>query len=382
MKSSIPVIVGADMAGRRRPLRQGAAAIAILLAVGSSQGLAQAQRSSPRGCTRVQLTTPQPLAINSVVYAGSLGKIVVVDRLRNNLVLVDRKGGTQLYDPRRIVDSAEEMLPLYLSPMNQGFALSMIDGRLYRLDRKLDKLGVEDLTKACASSRGSIVSTYDSVTAGSHFFSFGAIQAADGEIHIGFFRAGLETPSRPELLRDVAETDYYLLGHHYLTGLGEDQYAVLMSSSKPVILRFAQDGSQQSLDMIPADYRRAPEIHNMATGPSSEAAMYQEIEGMSLPVGLFGQDGFLYLLTREPESDGKTRWFLFRMDPKGIQPTRKMALPTTANHLKVLNTSENWYIFEEGPAHGLGERTIASMLIIPNDAIQSLAMPGSCRTAE
>jgi hypothetical protein len=360
--------------GSTRPLRQGL--IAILLFVGAFLGVARAESAR---CTRVHLGAPRPLAINSTVYVESLGKIAVVDRLRNNLMLIDPNGETQLYDPKRLVESAENMVPLYLNALDQGFALSMIDGRWLRLDRDLKKVEVVDLTKGDA--RGSIVSTYDSVSAGKGVFSFGAIQAPDGQIHIGFFRAWSETPSRPELLRDVAETDYYLLGHHYLTALDGDQYALLMSANKPVVLRFARDGTSQSLD-IPERYRRAPELKHMATGPGSEAAMYKEVESLTIPVGLFGQDGFLYLLTREPGPDGRTRWNLFRIDPKRRQATRGMVLPTTANHLKILNTNRNWYIFEEGSVHGLGQQEIASMLIIPNDAIQSLALPAACRTVD
>lgn len=370
------------MNGSRRLQRRGVLAIGFMLIACSGQGLAQARRLPTKGCTRVLLKTPEPLSINSASYVDSLGKVAVVDRLRNNLVLIDQKGGTQLYNYKKLVGSDKEMAPVYLRPLNQGFWLSMVGDRLYRLDRDLNKLSVEDLTKAGAGAQNSIISTYDSVTAGRHFFSVGAVEATGGKVRIGFFRAPIKMPSRPEFLLDIddVETDYYLLGHSYLTGLNGDQYAVLMSTNRSVILRFSRDGSQQSLNVMPDRYQRAPEIKNMATGPSSEAAMFKEIEGLTMPVGLFGQNGFLYLLTREPMADGKTRWYLFRIDPEGVQPTREMKLPTTANHLTVLNTNRNWYIFEEGPVQSLGQQKIGAMLIIPDSAIRALAMPSSCQT--
>ena len=292
------------MNGSRGLQRKEMLVLGLMLITCSAQGVAQAQRLSTKGCARVLLTNPEPLKISSAAYVDSLDKVAVVDPMRSNILLIDQKGKTQIYDPKRLVNSDKDVFPAILNRMDQGFALTMTDERLYRLDRNLDKIGVEDITTPGASTQVSILSTYDFVNTGNSFFSFGAIGGADGKMRIGFFRASSTAPASPEFLLDVEETDYYLLWPGYLTGLGRDQYAVLMSPSKPVILRFSPDGSRHTLDVIPDRYKHAPEIKNIATGPSSEAAMYKEIESLTIPVGLFGQDEFLYLLTREPGQGG------------------------------------------------------------------------------
>jgi hypothetical protein len=335
---------------------------------------------APR-CTRVVLTEPEPLWISSAVYVNSLKEIAVVDPLRNNLVLIGQNGTSHLYDPKRLISDKEKMTPGILNSTGpDSFSLSMIDQRLYRLDAELNKVGLEDLAKAATGAQGSIISTYDSVVSGGEFFSFGAVKAADSQIHFGFFQAPIKDPTRVTFLKDFNDVDYYLLGHHYLADLAGEKYAVMMSPNKPVIVHFPHDGPAEVMDVIPENYKRAPKFKTEQNGPNSEVALFKEIEGLTIPVGLYGnQDGNLYLLTREPRA-GKTRWRLFRIDPKRRLPTREAELPTTANHLTVLNTPDNWYIFEKGPVQPLGKQQIGSMLTIPSSAIRSLTIPGLCQT--
>ena len=103
---------------------------------------------------------------------------------------------------------------------------------------------------------------------------------------------------------------------------------------------------------------------------------------MSIPVGLYGRNGLLYLLTREPKTGGGTGtlWQLFPIDPERSEVLAPIALPTNINHLTIVDSPGDWYIFEKGAVEPAGRQLIASMLVIPNSIIRSHSVPAQCRS--
>jgi hypothetical protein len=100
-------------------------------------------------------------------------------------------------------------------------------------------------------------------------------------------------------------------------------------------------------------------------GPRDASALFKEIEGLTIPVGLYGQGNMLYLLTRKPDSQGATSWSLFQIDPQKDQVIGELRLPTKANHLTVVPSPEAWFLFEKGPVESPGAQNISSLLSIP-----------------
>jgi hypothetical protein len=340
-------------------------------------------------CYRVDLKPPRPLWITSAAFAEALEKIAVVDPLRNNILLINPEtGSVEPYNGKRLVEPGEEMLPAILNREDKGFVLTMVDQRLYRLDQNLKKVGTTENLKNSSGPRGSIASTYDSVYSGGDFLSIGAVKVAPRKFQYGFFRFPSRVPSEVTFLKDQG-FDYYLLGHKYLTGLGKDFYAILMTpSEKPEIIQFSEDGTQRTLDVIPPPYNeKIVLLKTENDGPISEVSTFQEIEKLTIPVGLYGQaqdgrnEGLLYLLTREPAGT-RTKWNLFQIDPKGSLKTKRLTLPTTANanHLTIVPTNNQWYIFEKGPVLPFGQQQIESLLVIQTSAIKSQSVPSACPT--
>ncbi|HEX4497249.1 MAG TPA: hypothetical protein VIE43_16370 [Thermoanaerobaculia bacterium] len=353
----------------------------FLLAIGLSSTLLTpvCWAQAAADCDRILIKDPQPQWISSAVEWS--GKVAAADPARNAILLIGRDG-TQVYDPKKLVDSAKDMMPTFINKTPNGYAVQMADRRLFWMDAGLNKVGFNRLDEPVPNSPEKIISTYYSVSTAANFLSIGAVKEANGRVDYGFFHAPQSNPSHFTFLKDWTDVDYYLLSHRYMTGLGADEYAVLMASGKTASIVNLSAGGKQ-VGVIPAAYRNTPKLNNETTGPSSQEALFKTIEGFSIPVGLYGQDGFLYLLTREPGKErGKTIWRLFQIDPSSKQEPRGVVLPTDAHHLSVANSADTWYFIEKGPVLPLGKQEATSMFMIPNSLIRTLSVPSTCRTAQ
>jgi hypothetical protein len=352
--------------------------LVLVLVVSSTVGWAQTPPKPSSGCAQVHISEPQPLWISSATFVDSLGKVAIVDSLRSDILLIDPRAGRAQSFKKNLVTPAKEMVPAFLNRTDSGFVLSMVDQRLFWLDKRLNRVGTGDLIKSSAGSHGTIVSAYQSVVSGGDLLAFGAVKTNVGKFRFGFFRVPLKMSSSFEFLRDFDEVDYYLLGHKYLTGLDDQEYVVLMND-KAVISQFLPGGNERVLNLIPEPYRQIPKLQTDTSAPNSEEALFKEIEGLKIPVGLYGQNGLLYLLTREPKGDGGTLWQLFPIRPGLLEVLDPIQLPTTAHHLTIVNTAHDWYIFEKGAVQAAAKQSINSMLVIPNALIESHAVPKTCR---
>ncbi|HEY0553426.1 MAG TPA: hypothetical protein VGG20_04115, partial [Thermoanaerobaculia bacterium] len=223
-------------------------------------------------------------------------------------------------------------------------------------------------------------SLYDELRVGDHFLGVGALKMAPKKFQFGFFRSPAADASRAALIKDVPSIDYYVVGNHHIAGLNNRDFALLMSPH-PLILELSPTGHSRTLDVIPHEFRVLP-LKSPATGPRSDEAMYREIEGLSIPVGLYGQDqdDVLYLLTRQAGPQGDTIWRLFQIDvDKGHVVGSPMVLPTHAHHLTAVNTAENWYFFERGVVSAAGNQAIPSMMVISNASIKARRLPVECQ---
>lgn len=363
--------------------RYGRLGFSLLLITFSAASSAQPISKAALECNQLPLSEPQPLWISSATFVeppGSPGKVAVVDPLRSDILLISPRGDSEVFS-KKSIDSDEKMAPAILNRTEEGFVLSTVDQRLYWLDSRLRPTRpAPSMIKSGNDALKAVVSTYQSVVSGRDLFSFGAVKDSPGKFRFGFFRAPLGAPSDFKFLREFPEVDYYLLGHQYLTGLEGDEYGVLMND-KAVIVQFAADGNERVLDVIPEKYRVIPRLQTDTSIPNSEAAMFKEIEGLTIPVGLYGgSHGLLYLLTREPKSGGGTLWQLFPINPDRSEVFDPIQLPTTTNHLTIIDSPRDWYVFEKGAVQPPGKQTIGSMLVIPNSMIQNHSVPKKCRS--
>jgi len=333
-----------------------------------------------KNCSRISLDT-KLLWISSAAWVDSLSKLAVVDPLENAIFLIAPDGKFQTFNQTKLVKSPREMVPAVVESVGDGFLLQMVDQRLFWLDKGLNLVKAGNLAKDSTTTRSRIGSTYDWVTAGDFLVAFGSIKE-NGHQRFGFYRTPLRALSRVDFLFDFDNVDYYLLGHHYLTGLGRDAYFLLMDKEASIYRVPAGEGGRVvRLKGFPKEYRLIPPIPTISTGLATDELLFKGIEELTIPVGLYGQDDFLYLLTREPRKEGGTRWLLHQINPNkdGGEVVGKVELPTRADHLTVVPSKANWYIFEKGPVLSQSQQKIESMLVIPTSSVRALTVPKSCQ---
>ncbi|MFY9820190.1 MAG: hypothetical protein WAM82_02340 [Thermoanaerobaculia bacterium] len=343
-----------------------------------------AQPAKPaKTCTRVGLEK-EPLWISSAAWVASRSIVAIVDPVKNAIFLVAADGKVQLYDQTKLVKPPSEMVPATIDKVEDKFLLQMVDQRLFWLDKNLEPVRQGNLLKESTSAQGRIGSTYDWVAAGDYILGFGSVKSKHGQ-RFGFYRTPVRALSRIDFLYDFDQVDYYLLGYRYLSSsLRGDGYFVVMDKQAS-IYRVPSSGSGEvvRLDAFPEKYRSIPPIPTIGTGPNTDELLFKSIEQLTLPVGLYGGgDGLLYLLTREPRAEGGTRWLLHQINPnrKG-EILGQFELPTTTNHLTIVPTEKNWFIFEKGPVVPPSQQRISSMVVIPTPLIYSRAVPATCQEA-
>lgn len=360
-----------------------AGVLAVLFFLSAANGMAQSNAKPEADCYRVRLKGSLPHWISSATWVARSSEIGIVDPLQNSLLFVSSAGEVRPFNRGAdLKQSMKDFLPATFESTRQGYVLKMVDPRMYFLDQNLNLVRQGDLSKQSAGAQGKVASLYDWIVAGDYMVAYGSVSLASSERHrFGFFRAPLQNLSSFDFLREYPIGDYYLLGHKYLAGLGDDAYFVLMDKQAS-IFQIPADGKGhlRELSVFPAKYRTIPPLATQSTGPSSDEALYREIEGLTIPVGLYGQDGFLYLLTREPAQNSGTNWYLhkIKIDPKGDQLVGKVKLPTSSHHVTVVPSEGRWFIFERGIVDSIGSQEIPSIVSIATTAVRSLTLPEAC----
>lgn len=333
----------------------------------------------PSGCNRVTFQEP-PLWLSGATWLENSSQLLIVDPYQNKLIAYDLQGKpTVLPAPR--LSSSGEFMPAKITSTRDGFLLELVDGSLVSLDRKLGVVREDVLPRKSAMGGEHVGALYQWTVAGDQLVAFGTLTKPDGSFRLGLFRAPLRSAGGAEMLKPFQEGNFYLLGY-YLANLGSDVYFVSMDKH-PAIYRVSPGKRPlKKLASFPEKYRVRPDLKTPMTGPKSAPARYAELETLSMPAGLYAQDGMLYLLTRTPEGNGKTAWWLHKIDPEKDAILGQVKLPTTANHLTLVPAGKSWIAIERGPVEPRQQQQIRSMVTIPSSAISSLSVSEACASLQ
>jgi len=267
---------------------------------------------------------------------------------------------------------------------DQGFLLELINGNFASLDRQL-RASAENAPPDWKSASGEHVgSLYQWTLAGDELIGVGTLTGPNPSLgfRLGLLRAPATLDGRVELLKKLNNEDFYLLsGYSYLASDRDEGYFLLMDK-RPAIYRIsAETGEIEKLRAFPDEYRIRPTFRTRMTGPKSAPAHYAELETFTMPAGLFAQDGLLYLLTRRPDGNSRTAWWLYQIDPGKDVILGRVQLPTAADHLTVVPGESSWCLIERGPVGPMQQQRISSMVLIPTSAVRSLSISGACSLA-
>ncbi len=325
--------------------------------------------------------------IRSAIWVEERSMVVLTDYVGQRVVEVELSGAGL---PRK-GPSATELRPAYVAESGNGFLQMVLDQvgmpqEFHWFGRDLARRGATSLLKpkqrgGSSPPRGefedAIVAFYSWIVAGDRIFSYGVLDDGSGTTSawpykFGFFTYKLRSPGsragfpRADLVETFQEAEYYTLGSPYFVALGSEVYYMEMGVHPA--LKFydvEQGGTPVYLDGLPGGSEPLPQID--ADRPTAE--VFDRIESLSMPAGLYADRGFLYLLHRQPENGG-TRWTMTKLRPApkswAVDDLGTVRLPTQAPHLTVLFTPTSALLFERSSVHpGTREQEVEAMQILP-----------------
>lgn len=323
----------------------------------------------------------------------------MVDPQANSVLLYDREGKflRNLGDPRE--SATTPFLPTNLTPVGDGFLLTMADQKRSLMALRLGPEGVRlPGAKAFEVRRGpngelnNLNSVYQLDVSHGALIGYGSLYhvridttkstVPERPFRLGFF-AGLidDSVSGVELVKEFEDNDYYIFGYPYVAATDKRGFYLAMSgtaelwefdlpSPKTLIsgltLSPSEAGPRLLKEALPPGYRHAPGFKTKPMGFSTAAALFQELQQQKIPAAIYGLSDSLYLLTREPNLQGPgTLWKIFKIDRSSEKFENPVLLPTHAAHLTVIPGKNSWRIIERGEVVRWGKEEIASFLEIP-----------------
>jgi hypothetical protein len=349
----------------RRCRLLGFLALAVLFGAAARSG----ERASPI-CRRVPFEQP-PGWVNSAVWMAD-GQELAINDVTGGRILRYSKDGRFLGAIGRPENVQGDYKPAQLHATPEGLLVRNRASDWLWLDRQLKP------TKKIGQEGPPRFAMVDEVLVGDDVIGFGTRRKADQSWIFGIQRIRLN-PLRPlEIIDEVQLTSK--AGTLY-TALNS---TVAIAGGVPYALRFAEPSyllnltTRSRLKAFPAGFEELP-VLPAATGPDSDVPRARVLEKAKLPVALYGSGALLYLLTRQPDADGKTVWRLHRIDPVKDRLIGSITLPTSAAKLELAPGKDIWAILEKAPQKASAQQDVISLLLVPAITIEKGDIVPSCR---
>ncbi|MGH9382041.1 MAG: hypothetical protein ACRD2Z_15715 [Thermoanaerobaculia bacterium] len=299
------------------------------------------------------------------------------------LILADVGGGRLLHFARDGSDSGavaqpgggalEFEYPGDITRLGDQFLLVDRADRVVRLDDdlvptrswRLRELPVLD--RMSAGDQAAHVMTISSIVGRGSDEVIGVVNAMDGTAaRLGIGRLTLGGRPQIEVMEWLGGTTESLLQHYGVANpavavVGDSVYA-LRFDNEPRIAQIIP--VVRELASFPEGFDEMP-VLPAVRGSADSVAFFGLLERARTPTGLLGYRDQLFLVTRQPQSTGGTRWMLHQIDPEKDVLVRSIQLPTSSNHIVVVPGSVDWAIVEKGPVVGPGQQAIRRAVMVP-----------------
>jgi hypothetical protein len=164
-------------------------------------------------------------------------------------------------------------------------------------------------------------------------------------------RVPLDDPAAFEVLHAVDYNGDTALGCRLtlpmVAALGERSYLLALEAEGTAIYEASPGAEPRRLRAFPARFA-SPAALPLDPTREQIPAVWGEMERSTMPVGIYGWEDALYVLSRSPGASG-TDWWLTRIDPAQDAETGTVQLGTRANHLLVVPGDRYWALIEKGP---------------------------------
>jgi hypothetical protein len=348
----------------------------VLLHLGAAFAAPDAQQVVR--CPRVPFSQP-PTWTRSGAWAGN--RLILADSLANKILEYQIPGGRMVGTlPKALVIDFNHAKPVQIQATGNGdFVLELSNDQLvtfsrsFRVKNKREVVSAFDEKAANPGTR--IESLWGWTLAGSDLLGYGDISFYGRKRwESGVFRFPLSNPQDFDIVssgeRDSSRI-FYRLDMPFLTSLEDGTgYALLMRDRLGI---YRSEKGKPGLEFVtapPKGFEASPNLPEFRRKEDLPSVM-RAVEQSTMPAGLWGWEGHLYLLSRAPAPAG-TRWTLTKIDPRpgAARFVGSVVLPTQANHLTVVPGPRWWALVEKGPVLGFGAQSIDGAVLIPSDALR------------
>ena len=343
--------------------------LTLLVAALVVLGLGPAAPLAAQECRRTTLA-PAPFWAFSGAWSPDGSSLQLVDVARKAVLSyqLDETPGSIALGSADVDSSNAGRLSL-LQSWRDGYLLEGADGELQQLSA--DFQPVVQVGNVLAGAKFGLKSLDSWASDGEHLLVYGDYQHFSGRWVSVFARVSLDDPGNLQIIKWIPADDparrFYLNAQNYLT----------VSEGRGYFLYLGEDPGIWEVDMERGDLRRLthalpqqfrhrivlPELR----GIDSVRDVYGAQERATAAVGLFAQDGLLYVLGRAPSADAakKTRWTMTVVDPVEDRALRTLRLPTQSPHLLVIPGARQWAFVEKGSVTGLGNQPVSHAVTLP-----------------
>jgi hypothetical protein len=317
-------------------------------------------------------------------------ELVIVDAKENRLLWFNTTGRVEQHEPESLrlefrEAGKDNFKPTTIASVGSTLWLQLTGSRMAKLDSSasrvetrfdLSGLRVSEEKKIGFVFRYSLMDTED-------LLGFADLRTASGVWSSGFVRISLGDPLQARVLREVKLEDpdrlWYRLGFPYLASvdgtafildIGGEEFRILKNESGTV--------GTVPLESFPKAIRKRPDLPDFFR-PNSLVDVMAAVEALTMPVGLHGWEGSLYILWRRPGIEDQD-WLLTKVDPEKDELIGTVILPSHAHHLLVVPGPRYWALVEKGVVEAWGTQKIESMRLVPSELIRNF-LPGKqvCR---
>jgi len=368
----------------RKFLILGAISVVPLLTLTVGLGIGA---ESPNPCPRVEVS-PSPGWVVSSAWDLRGDNLVMVDNLFDRILRYDLSGRPHGGLPDFVGRPLDDLGPLGAANGGSSLLVKLNGDRFVRLGADYGPQEQVDLHRDAVRDGWKVTSAFQFAPANGDVITFSDLQGpGPSDWKSAFVRVPLADPGAFEVLEptfDVHNSEmrnFYKLGYPYVTSLGSTAYVLLMDADVGLYRNSKASGNLEPLDVaLPAGLSKRPKLGTYFGSAVTFADTMKGVEGATMPAGIYGWKGSLYMLARRPGMEG-TNWSLLKINPLGGENAviANAMLQTHANHLIAVPGPKRWAFIEKGPVESFDRQDVRSVFFVPSPLIGNLQSGVLCQ---
>ncbi len=243
-------------------------------------------------------------------------------------------------------------------------------GDRYQVKSALHPLDIT-VTSKKPVKRDQVKSLWNWTVAGDDIVACSDIEKADHSWVTGIVRFPMKdsTHFQPLETSDYQNMEWVFcrLGFPYFASIGGNAYVLLFRGQPGIYESSPGAKTLRRLDYAPKILQPV-QLPEFSSRLEFAAATMRAVEETSMPVGIYGWQGSLYVLYRQFDHEA-TKWVLHQVDPKSGKLLGRSDIEVDATHLMLIPGEKHWALVQKGPALRLGEERTEAIRVIDVSAI-------------